>query len=111
MKLAEKQRVFRRTIEDVEAELEMLSIHRENLEVNRDRIKLEEEEKARDLAPAGGGGGKQDKKGGPNKQEKVNIYTHTQLLATSFNLGSRNSKKLNQFFVFIENSKNFEIFI
>ncbi|XP_063725891.1 uncharacterized protein LOC134853869 [Symsagittifera roscoffensis] len=68
--LAEKQRVFRRTIEDVEAELEMLSIHRENLEVNRDRIKLEEEEKARDLAPAGGGGGKQDKKGGPNKQEK-----------------------------------------
>ena len=90
MKLAEKQRVFRRTIEDVEAELEMLGIHRENLEVNRDRIKLEEEEKARDLAPAGGGGGgKQDKKGGPNKQEKVKVYAHTQLLATSFNLGSK----------------------
>ena len=42
--------MFRRTIEDVEDELEMLRIHRENLEINRDRIKQEEEEKARDMA-------------------------------------------------------------
>ena len=47
--LAEKQKVFKRTIEDVEDELEMLKIHRENLEINRDRIKHEEEEKARDM--------------------------------------------------------------
>ncbi|XP_075247201.1 uncharacterized protein LOC142340526 [Convolutriloba macropyga] len=50
VELSDKQRVFRRTIEDVEDELEMLRIHRENLEINRDRIKQEEEEKARDMA-------------------------------------------------------------
>ena len=49
--------MFKRTIEDVEDELEMLKIHRENLEINRDRIKHEEEEKARDMAL------KRDKKG------------------------------------------------